>query len=1281
MTTSNLTEISTSNSTEVTISNSTEVQTSNSTEIPSSNSTEITTLHSTEVPTSNSTEIPTSNSTEPLMSDSTEISNSHLMDTVTSGSMQNPSLNSTETTTSHSVEIPTPNIVEIPVSKSTETSTVHSMDIPSSNSTEVLPLDSTEVATSHSMESSTPSLMETSSSSSPENSTLNSSETYVSNSLESATSNLMEASTMTPSETSTSVENTFRPVVFPPSPPTSNSAESSVFNSVEISTSNSIIETSANSSDTTTSNSLEMSTLNASESSTSHIMETTMNFSESPSSNVIETSTKSSDDSTSNFIDGSTETSVDNSADSSSDHLIETSTDMSTTENLTEASTENPTENALNDETTTFTTTNAVDEPKGRALNFSVEEENPRNVLSNMSHHHDEDNSDDVTIHDDDNFNLDVDSLDSKILAPKNQIHNFSLSVCEKGGLTYENGEELELGCESVCTCRDGKMDCKDRCSGPYFRRGKKIDDPLCSAKEVYDPCCSILVCAGDTETEPLEICTFENKTYNRGDTFDKGCTEACACEAAGKITCKPRCPPVTKTSDRCVEVPDPNDFCCLKVLCDVTLDEHDTEKEEEKGKPRLLSARYVNMTAILLTFDSNMKFDDHENLPIVEVSNDKNDWNYYKLLPGGIVFVKNRVKYLKIENTDDVVEVEDGDLASPSDSEQNSHSESDLALQFDDGHDLQFSVTSTDNSVHCFYKNRMFKDGEEYNDDCESLCKCQKGEMKCLKMQCPTYFGVDVLDSSCIEWETIPVDFVASPPNCCPEKVRCKNNGSCEYEGNMYKNWDLIPSNVTGCDKKCYCEMGTVECQNICPPVTALPPPTLECPPSLAMVGHVPDDDCCKYWICNTETHSPGNDGQMLPESFPGLPGQHPQDEIIIQSLEAVDPHKVRLAFTVPHIIVGLHGRFEVRYTHNKDEKDLDSWMLTVFAPPNDLIATPSLEFDLTDLKADTEYSIKITVTLRDLHNMPTSKVYKIKTPKEAAPPVIPIDPDLAITDINATWVTVVWRAFTQYELQFIDGIQLRFKEIDGRIYTATPLIHRAVTRYTLENLKSNTKYEIGIYFIPFPGQMTELRAENMLHFTTANEIDTYGFNVTLDISQIKSQSVEISWNGVPYPEDKYVNIYRAIYQSDSGKEDQSTFKIAKRDSPTKTIIRDLKPGTRYRLWLEVYLTNGKIKTSNVEDFITKPRVAPALGSSTQQDKLSRAEILETKGDYYGPLVIVAILAAIAILSTLILLLILVRRHNQNKAAITPPSTRISQSAYDNPTYKVEIQQETMGL
>lgn len=56
---------------------------------------------------------------------------------------------------------------------------------------------------------------------------------------------------------------------------------------------------------------------------------------------------------------------------------------------------------------------------------------------------------------------------------------------------------------------------------------------------------------------------------------------------------------------------------------------------------------------------------------------------------------------------------------------------------------------------------------------------------------------------------------------------------------------------------------------------------------------------------------------GQGFPGNFPNY--QQPQDTITIHTLEAVDAHTVRLAFMVPRIIVGLHGRVEVRYTHDQ--------------------------------------------------------------------------------------------------------------------------------------------------------------------------------------------------------------------------------------------------------------------------------------------------------------------------------------------------------------------------
>ncbi|XP_017848702.1 putative epidermal cell surface receptor isoform X3 [Drosophila busckii] len=818
---------------------------------------------------------------------------------------------------------------------------------------------------------------------------------------------------------------------------------------------------------------------------------------------------------------------------------------------------------------------------------------------------------------------------------------------CLANNKNYKHGESMERDCDERCTCNRGEWICEPRCKGATYPRGsqRSMANPHCHERLVEeDECCRTMVCdepllepsvsttnmeaspapvyeqeEGGSTPRPRSDCSYKDNVYKFRERLEIGCEQICHCDEGGIMNCRPRCPERNHTrADKCVYVKDPKDVCCQLELCDVTLDDHE---QQQPPTPTLHAGNSIG--------------EEHE--------------------------------------------------------QERSFGSTEQAR-------AAGGATAT-----CEHKGVQYELGQQFRDGCEQLCICNEQGLHCAKVECPSNFGLDVLNPHCIRWEPVPADFKAVAPHCCPESMRCVDNGTCSYQGMEFDNWAPIPANITGCEKHCYCENGKVECRPACPPVLALPPADLPCHPAQARLLPIPEDECCKHWTCaplapklggGQQEHEqdqqqtlPTQASTPTPNGFSNL-----QPDIEVHTLEAIDPRTIRIVFTVPQVYVNLHGRVELRYT-NGPSNDSSNWEQQIFAPPEDLIATSQMEFDLPGLEPNSLYKVKITLILRDLNSQPTSSVFTVKMPAERTitpPPQISDyrpdfqdifktveDPELNVSETNATWLQLTWKKLADEQLDVVDGMQLRYKELTGMIYSSSPLIHRTLTSYTIQNLQPDTGYEIGLYYIPFAGHGAELRAGHMIKVRTAPKVDVYGFDVTVNVTKVKTQSVEISWNGVPYPEDKFVHIYRAIYQSDAGKEDSSVFKVAKRDSTTGTLIMDLKPGTKYRLWLEMYLTNGNTKKSNVVNFITKPGGPAAPGKT---GKLLTAGMTDQPtGDYYGPLVVVSVIAALAIMSTLALLLIITRRRVHQTASITPP--RKSDAAYDNPSYKVEIQQETMNL
>lgn len=104
----------------------------------------------------------------------------------------------------------------------------------------------------------------------------------------------------------------------------------------------------------------------------------------------------------------------------------------------------------------------------------------------------------------------------------------------------------------------------------------------------------------------------------------------------------------------------------------------------------------------------------------------------------------------------------------------------------------------------------------------------------------------------------------------------------------------------------------------------------------------------------------------------------------------------------------------------------------------------------------------------------------------------------------------------------------------------------------------------------------------------------DPYAFDVVINAGKISSQTAEIFYSGVPEPEEKYVNVYRAVYVREDERVDAQTFKIPKIRSPKMIFLNELKPDIVYQVWLEAFLSNGRKKKSNVISITTRAGALP---------------------------------------------------------------------------------------
>lgn len=160
--------------------------------------------------------------------------------------------------------------------------------------------------------------------------------------------------------------------------------------------------------------------------------------------------------------------------------------------------------------------------------------------------------------------------------------------------------------------------------------------------------------------------------------------------------------------------------------------------------------------------------------------------------------------------------------------------------------------------------------------------------------------------------------------------------------------------------------------------------------------------------------------------------------------------------------------------------------------------------------------------------------------------------------------------------------------------------------------------------------------------------------------------------------PHQQYVNVYHILYkeEDDVNAIPDSVFKVAKIDSMRATRIGYLAPGTRYSMWLEAYLSNGKVIKSNVE--VVKTKMSNEVQSPECVNFEQRmSEMQRQQGEeyefksFYNGMLIAAIIATVAILSLIIVTSLYLKRTTTYKAIIS--GGKKSEYAFTNKAFTTD--------